>query len=1793
MQENKSKNNESRDRNDAVKSAGNRPPKMFSRISSLTETTAFLDHEMVKPFGKQPDIIQRKALTPEDFGLDLTADAIAFAQAQSLLIKTSVDKNGEAHLDSFQYAVNGDVNEFNKKFEHIQGRNIFSDVDGNKDLSIKDAENYNNNSFVGLKLDYSSVQVKEGIFGLKYVKAPIEKPSLYLNMSDTYLQTDMSRVKGKSFLIGSSLGPSEISPNTAELFSYYDRSSIHDYAKMMGERGMQVETLRYQFSNLSAYEQGEIVRNLLRSTHIHDTNIFKNPEGTNVDDCGYIRDNCSLTQEQFRDLCDEAFKSYLDIKAKIASQGYNQTLPDYTNPMDVKRYITNITQQVLENQNYQDTMRDKINDFNLEAEKTRQTELEDKSRELAFSKDPMSHVMKVDCDIRLEECKAKQEYLSAIKEFQSLELSPIIDKNNDKEQIYDKNEILRSLGFSAPEKISTLSRADLVNEIEHMKTTLITVQPSIENKEAQNNGLRNNTESQDSQRLYIDSLNKTEDITKTIDILTRMVENHPDNIHLDRKNLYEYGSHDRLNVSQNTIDAIEHLKIGETVPAIKNITPEILESKEECEQAKLELQKQIDRDLQFIYHVGNNGIEQRNFEKIASNIDLDKVFSVQKEYIDVLTMATLLEVPIENFDIEDGLKQKFDKLDPEFKNNAREYIERQINDATASIDPNEVDHFKKELAENIRMNDTRATKEIEGNALAYSITAKDIAEASHKLLADSSKEDQITMTSVLRSKVALEILDTQIHSRDYSFDSELYTKFTDEMNRSEIMKYVGTHNEELRNLIAESQRNGMSQDEILLSIEKQISLNANIPESEMIRIRTPEDDFLKSPIVQETIMYGVPENTTYKSIKEICGIQNAEKALQDPERCKEIIKRLDSEISEMEKIKAVGNNGLSTFNEYGQLSTYKYVRDMVTEHIVSNNLSQLENSQITYEYDKDKAFYVLYTNEEFAKINENKSVLSEEFLSNMHDSKYLVAEINSLQEKQLSKEERNELDSLIQHNKNDLEELLHTQEVYKQNGKELSEFETAKLENLRKEIETLETKVDEANKVESILPILLEKEKESEIKMTPEIEARQQELLQKISEKEDLILYIRDNIEDSTIEKTIKQYRKEFPDSEIAKDKEFIESLERAGINSIDEYTSIQRMGVSLEEATTNSIKMSYLISEYERVNGDITQTMQDDLRKYILMADPQFENKVFQSNMIEAYTSNPGVDIKTFKEFQETELLRVQDEELKDLTIRDKKGNIEWNTDISTVPEITPVGIKQLQEIRESQKEEFQEKMASIVGNNSIEKIEENLSALKAYDFTDVSVQDMIRTKASTDEIIYKLDQHLENMHYTRLSEETKVIYDLRTDIDKVQRNIEEIQVLQTQKDELSQNSFEGASIVERFRNLRDNHLINCETQEREIDSKISRLNSEITSIAEKNGIENDSYEGTLKTLQSILVRESDFESKLQEINSKYSNSIESTLDKDISEENARTLISLKEKSISTWSESDKENYLSIVYPRETERPIIIRLAEEELEHDFNRARAIDEYKLCTELKDKLVSLQEERAAISLTPYEVHETNYRVVGENVSFDAIDNDLLSKRNMALEAESNYHKLDELRFDVEKTLSSSANNGDFENTLKSSVLVKNAYEEYVSAVNEYNAALANSSEQSRTSQLLMTECAAREKVSNSVFDANASVEVEKLQEMKIESSSEIINDFIKTHENSPEYRTLIENEEIQRHGDAKVENTAGITIEPETHVVRDNDAELTKEKEKEKEEVEEKEESHVRAGSTYETAAEIE
>ena len=27
-----------------------------------------------------------------------------------------VDKNGEAHLDSFQYAVNGDVNEFNKKF---------------------------------------------------------------------------------------------------------------------------------------------------------------------------------------------------------------------------------------------------------------------------------------------------------------------------------------------------------------------------------------------------------------------------------------------------------------------------------------------------------------------------------------------------------------------------------------------------------------------------------------------------------------------------------------------------------------------------------------------------------------------------------------------------------------------------------------------------------------------------------------------------------------------------------------------------------------------------------------------------------------------------------------------------------------------------------------------------------------------------------------------------------------------------------------------------------------------------------------------------------------------------------------------------------------------------------------------------------------------------------------------------------------------------------------------------------------------------------------------------------------------------------------------------------------------------------------------------------------------------------------------------------------------------------------------------------------------------------------------
>ena len=523
---------------------------------------------------------------------------------------------------------------------------------------------------------------------------------------------------------------------------------------------------------------------------------------------------------------------------------------------------------------------------------------------------------------------------------------------------------------------------------------------------------------------------------------------------------------------------------------------------------------------------------------------------------------------------------------------------------------------------------------------------------------------------------------------------------------------------------------------------------------------------------------------------------------------------------------------------------------------------------------------------------------------------------------------------------------------------------------------------------------------------------------------------------------------------------------------------------------------------------------------------------------------------------------------------------------------------IKQLQEIRESQKEEFQEKMTSILGkdtNNSIDKIQENLSALKAYDFTDMSVQDMIRTKASTDKIIYKIDQHLEDMHYTRLSEETKIIYDLRTDIDKVQKNIEEIQTLQTQKDELNQNSFEGASLGERFRNLRDNHLINSETQEKEIDSKISRLSAEITAIAEKNGIENELNESVLTNLQSTLEQESNFESKLQGINSKYLNSIETTLAKGISEDNAQALTILKEKSVSTWSESDKETYLSIVYPRETERPIIVRLAEEELEHDVDRARAIDEYKLCTELKDKLVSLQEEREAISLTSYEVHETNYRVVGENISFDAIDNDLLSKRNMALEAESNYHKLDELRFDVERTLSSSANNGDFENTLKSSVLVKNAYEEYVSAVNEYNTALADSFEQTRTSQLLMTECAVREKVSNSIFDANTSVEVEKLQAIKIESSSEIINDFIKTHENSPEYRTLIENEEIQRHGDAKVENTEGITIEPETHVVRDRDVDLIniEEKDKTEEKEEEKEESHVRAGSTYETAVEIE
>ena len=330
-------------------------PRIYSMHANTAEAQRILAENLTYGVSRKPDIIQRVELTPDWLGLPENAETLEYARKQSIMMQTSVDSDLRPHLENLQFSIVGDKNEFNKQFEHIKGRDILnSGMNGTKELEIKDMDNYNNQvvfngSANGLVFSRTSnVTVEKAIIGNKFSRVASEKAAIVINTGSTHSETDMSQPnKQKGFITNVSGGPMEISPQTVDIYRFYNAYNIKEYSAYMKEQGEPLPYINAQFAKISAYEQEKIITSLARDLY-GDTALLNSPGTQFVDKMGYLREHHSETFEEFKKLADKAMEEYSISKETTIKEMLNYREPDARNIAEVKRSTIQITDQILE-----------------------------------------------------------------------------------------------------------------------------------------------------------------------------------------------------------------------------------------------------------------------------------------------------------------------------------------------------------------------------------------------------------------------------------------------------------------------------------------------------------------------------------------------------------------------------------------------------------------------------------------------------------------------------------------------------------------------------------------------------------------------------------------------------------------------------------------------------------------------------------------------------------------------------------------------------------------------------------------------------------------------------------------------------------------------------------------------------------------------------------------------------------------------------------------------------------------------------------------------------------------------------------------------------------------------------------------------------------------------------------------------------------------------------------------------------------------------------------------------------
>ena len=463
-----SQNSGEQGRQEAVKSATSKIDaiSIYSQIAELGESTRFLGQNLMRSDGMHvPDFITKERLDPDFFKLDPTDENYAYASHQNLLLQLSVDNDRTFSIENFSIQVSGDVDEYHRKYEHIEGPKLLSSGSfQSKDLKIDDIDNYNNRDIYpgvtsGMVLNnYINMRTESGLIGTKFVSAEVETPTVFIDTDTVNLHTDLANRQGKSFITNVPGGPIEISAQTAEIRLYYDNTpeamdGLRSFCKMNNQ---EFGELNRQFANLSAYEAKQLATMVVREIY-GDTAMFENGSIKYVNESGYIREVPTHEMEMVQKVFKDAQREYIASKELVISSMKETNTyrePDYTNPMSVKQNKEYITTLVMNGQDFQQRISNTMGEVSTEMSRSREAELTRAIESNSPAITPLELSKEYAMKERKKQEESKQTYLLTLKELRELDILPIEDKAGN--VVRDKNEVLRELGISNPDRLDTM-----------------------------------------------------------------------------------------------------------------------------------------------------------------------------------------------------------------------------------------------------------------------------------------------------------------------------------------------------------------------------------------------------------------------------------------------------------------------------------------------------------------------------------------------------------------------------------------------------------------------------------------------------------------------------------------------------------------------------------------------------------------------------------------------------------------------------------------------------------------------------------------------------------------------------------------------------------------------------------------------------------------------------------------------------------------------------------------------------------------------------------------------------------------------------------------------------------------------------------------------------------------------------------------------------------------------------------------------------------------------------------------